>query len=819
MYQNVLQYHVERKQTSAGMGDMRRTGRNRKVKKKGQIKRILAALLAGVMAAGLAACGSSNDKKGETGSDSTFVYQPEWKTMGAAEDTWCSNFSVAGSRMYYQQSTWKETESSQDYRYLDLNNPDAEPVVVYQLSNGEEPLDTEGEPQYSAYVSQIFAAEDGSIIMVEAKQPVIDYGNAADADWERQQRDTLYTLKKVAADGTEVFSKDITEQIHLSEDMYFSYAAADKDGNLYFSNGNSDVWVFDRDGGFIALVALDSNSQYGAYVNGMGVLGDGRVAILQHAGNGLELKVYNADKRAFSDTYGSLPPNCWNSSITPGLNGGVLLNGQDMLYEYDPETQTYSEIVKWMDCDMNGDYVEFAAALEDGTIAVYYNDWNSDEESLVLLKKTAASEVVQKEVITLGCLYLSQSLQASVVAFNKSNENYKIEVKDYTSSIDWSQENASDSYQDAINQFNSDIITGSGPDLFVADSVDMEQLAVKGVIEDLAPYLENSTVTKREDLIEPVLNAYTIDGTLCTIPVTFSVATLVGRTAEVGEESGWTMDDMLALAAQYPDAAIFNSATRDTLLMYCLMFDFDSYVDWESGECHFDSPEFKKVLEFAASYPEELDWQNQPSEPKALRTHEALLSVMSLDEPQSWQVTQRMFEEPITAIGYPSAGSTGVMVSGTDGVCINAGSKNKEAAWSFIEFQLDEKNFSSRMLWGFPIIKSLYDEQMEEAMKADYQLDENGNIMLDENGNPVEISHSSYGWGDDIEIEVYSVTQEEADNIWKVISRIGGVMSYNEQLMNIVTEEAAPYFEGQKSVDEVADIIQSRVKIYVNENR
>lgn len=279
------------------------------------------------------------------------------------------------------------------------------------------------------------------------------------------------------------------------------------------------------------------------------------------------------------------------------------------------------------------------------------------------------------------------------------------------------------------------------------------------------------------------------------------------------------MDDMMALAAQYPDATIFNGATRDTLLSYCLMFDFDSYVDWESGECRFDSPEFKKVLELAASYPKELDWENIPSEPKALREHESLLSVISLDGPESWQVTQKMFDEPITAIGYPTTESTGVMVSGSDGVCINASSKNKEAAWSFIEFQLDKKNISGSMMWGFPIIKSLYDEQMAEAMKPEYRLDENGNTVLDENGNPIEVSNSSYGWGDDIEIEVYSVTREEADNIWKVISRIGGVMSYNEQLMNIVTEEAAPYFEGQKSVDEVADIIQSRVKIYVNENR
>ena len=36
--------------------------------------------------------------------------------------------------------------------------------------------------------------------------------------------------------------------------------------------------------------------------------------------------------------------------------------------------------------------------------------------------------------------------------------------------------------------------------------------------------------------------------------------------------------------------------------------------------------------------------------------------------------------------------------------------------------------------------------------------------------------------------------------------------------MNIITEETAPYFAGQKSVDEVADIIQSRVRIYINES-
>ncbi len=38
-------------------------------------------------------------------------------------------------------------------------------------------------------------------------------------------------------------------------------------------------------------------------------------------------------------------------------------------------------------------------------------------------------------------------------------------------------------------------------------------------------------------------------------------------------------------------------------------------------------------------------------------------------------------------------------------------------------------------------------------------------------------------------------------------------------IADIIMEEAKPFFLGQKSVDEVTDIIQSRVQIYVNESR
>ena len=42
--------------------------------------------------------------------------------------------------------------------------------------------------------------------------------------------------------------------------------------------------------------------------------------------------------------------------------------------------------------------------------------------------------------------------------------------------------------------------------------------------------------------------------------------------------------------------------------------------------------------------------------------------------------------------------------------------------------------------------------------------------------------------------------------------------SFDNEIFKIIEEEAEGYFQGQKTVDDVAGIIQSRVQIYVNEN-
>ena len=55
------------------------------------------------------------------------------------------------------------------------------------------------------------------------------------------------------------------------------------------------------------------------------------------------------------------------------------------------------------------------------------------------------------------------------------------------------------------------------------------------------------------------------------------------------------------------------------------------------------------------------------------------------------------------------------------------------------------------------------------------------------------------------------------DQLAALIENIAGTSSYNENIMNIINEETAALFAGQRTAEQVADVIQNRVSTYVAE--
>ena len=146
------------------------------------------------------------------------------------------------------------------------------------------------------------------------------------------------------------------------------------------------------------------------------------------------------------------------------------------------------------------------------------------------------------------------------------------------------------------------------------------------------------SVLSKDDFFENIVDSYTFDGKLVGIPKSFTLNTIVGKTSEVGDKKGWTIDDIIAYAGQHEGASLFEGMTKSGMLYTLLAYDLDSYIDWETGKCSFDSEDFQKVLEFVNTFPEEYDWQNDDrSTPAKIQSGEVLLNMTGIYQLNSIQ--------------------------------------------------------------------------------------------------------------------------------------------------------------------------------------
>lgn len=739
-----------------------------------------------VMSMLLFSCGTKEDDAGTVDTDSyvpgeEYVYVSQFYTIENEElgGFGISEAQIHEDRMYYRCNTgvisgwWYEST----FEYRDMNDLD----VVHREDFS---FTQEG---YSANMSLFTVDHEGNVYTIwhayHGDAEGVEYNPAAEEIW----------LVKYNGEGK------AEESICLSDNLaadvnYVSDILVDKEGTLYVET-DSSLYVYDKKLSFEKTI-ITGRLYHMFLLNGETVCGvrDNMKA---------ELVAVDVKKEATEVLFDEIPLNY--NFFADGRNGKVLWADNTKLYELDLETGESARVLDWPDMNLNSEYIRNFEVLSDGRFALVYDDYSKDVTEMVTLKKTPRAEVKEKEVLTLATFTSDSSeLLDAVAAFNRESEEYRVEIKNYyTYTHDFSQ----DVYDDAVTLLHMDIVSGEAPDLIYLPDMDVYNLADSQALEDLSSWLDKSAVLKRDDFIEEILQACEVDGKLVTIPTTFRLRTLFAKSRLVGEEPGWTLGEVMELREAYPDAVFGWHWNRDDALKLCLEYGWDSFVDEETGECRFDSEEFLKVLEFARSFG---PWGSgaTPEPYDSLQKDEIVLLEEVITSVEHYQMIRLMIEEPATAIGYPTgSGEAITLMMGWENYAIASGSDNKEGAWKFIESVLDEDNVSK--LYGFPTRTALLEEMFLEAMTPEYE--------KDDVGNPIEVVKTTWGNGS-WTAQIYAATEEEIAVLRQMIStvRVEGVRS--RPILEIVKEEAAAYFADQKSAEEVAKIIQSRVSLYISEN-
>lgn len=497
--------------------------------------------------------------------------------------------------------------------------------------------------------------------------------------------------------------------------------------------------------------------------------------------------------------------------------GQMTLDGQGRIYVFTSEFAEPGKAGIWLytaDGQYHGnlDYSTSKTVLVKGTVngedGRYYTaveDWMSKDRCIVLLRKTKAEDAVPRKDIALAAVNGDSGLTALAVKFNRSQEQYHVDIKNYDS--------LTDLYNAILTKETLDIIDLSG--------VNVEILSRQGIFEDLRPYLEQSESFAPSDFVDGILDTYTISGVLIGIPESFALRTVVGDRTLLGEDDALTLEGLFEIAERNPGTVPIGEVTKEEMLQYIMMFNQDAFIDWETGKCRFDSEQFRAVLEFVKRFPDSLETtKEEASLPAKIADGRVLFAIANFHSLGNFQRYEGMFGETAACVGFPTPeGKGGTLLSPTNAFGITSMSQYKDGAWEFIESVLEPKEIEKmeprKILEMYQIPNTRF-PSLERTLNIliEYELEEDRKWA--EKGRNFGFLTYPDGWI----IEFHALTQEEIDTILVLAKDAKPYFSAEEdEVIRIIVEEALACYSGQKSPEDVAKIIQNRVQLYVDENR
>ena len=788
------------------------------------MKKLISIFLAVAMCLSLAACGGNKaeEKKEET---PEFVYAAEYTPLSSGTDRYINPQVYTDDGMYMSiyekvgvnipegavQQYEGEFDVYENRIYFvgyDGSQKRLEGYVPMEAENGE------GKAEFysGSGINGLFMDNEGNLLSLEylysnwfdGPEGMTQYD---DDYWMYMQYKEDYYLRKLNADGSEI-SRAIIE---VPEGQYLNAwgAVVDAEGNLVVGL-DMGIAAIRPDGSFAYSIEHDE------YIDRLVPLSDGKMGALTWGESGMEL--LPVENGAFGEAL-VLPYDAYDLYQGGGEYDFYYTSGINF-FGYDVETKTASKLFSWIDCDVNSNTLGKIHVTPEGKIVGVLNDWDSSSASytseLITVSKVPYESVPHKESITFATIYLDYQVQSYIIDFNRHNDKYRIEVKDY------SEYNTDEDYNAGLTKLTTEIMAGNVPDMLALGNLPYTQLAAKGILEDLYPYIEADSELNKEDFFPNVLASLEVDGKLYSTVSGFYITSLAGASSVVGDTPGWTYEEFDAALASMPEGCQPMEAymTRDTILQTCLALDMPSFVDWSTGKCNFDSADFVDLLKFANRFPAEYNWEeNEIYESTSERIQQGKQMLM---ESYIFSINEMMYNDSnfggsMTYIGYPTNNGVGSVLNLDTGNAMSSACKNKEVAWEFLRNFFTEEH--QRETYNLPSNMNLFKEQVEKAMTPEYQRDADGNYVLNESGEKIPVIQMTNHNPDGTVTEIYAMTQEQADRLWELVTLTTKRADYNNDIYEIVKEQAEAYFAGQKSAEEVARLIQSKANIFVNEQR
>ena len=541
-----------------------------------------------------------------------------------------------------------------------------------------------------------------------------------------------------------------------------------------------------------------------------------------------------------------------DTGVTSPLSGTTKINhSQNLPLEYYRQEDTYYSV------EENGIYYK-PFGSKDETEKVLLLDWLAsgvvsedteilaipdDEHMLTLsknnmdgvaeyavLRKVPEGTTVAKEKVILRTYGLPLVLQRAVAQFNRTNSDYHIEVQD---SYPHYTEDRRKIYEDYEERISADLFgtmaAGNVPDLFMPNvytGMLLLNLEKQGYLADLSSLTGRLTGSAR--------GAVTHGESCIQIPYVLTYNTIATTVTDQ-----YLTAELLTEYAAGLEKGQYLFSEPDFLQKSLITAIQSTFVDKASGTCSFETPLFTDYLEVLGSlesltnvklggidpHSAELA-MTLDTLPETLASGELPFLFVPIRNLRFMHLLRILFDgRGYTFCGFPD---TELVVESLSSLAVLKDGNCTEGAMAFLEFLLSTEVQSSEIIGslGVPVTSEAVRTWLDNDWYFTYYLSENYYYIQD-NGIMLEMlmgTQLAYStrqkeaeYPENAKYMEIQYTEAEKAAILALLETESVSHHADPTLVNIINEEVYTYLSGDRSAEDTAHILQSRVSTYLAE--
>lgn len=634
-----------------------------------------------------------------------------------------------------------------------------------------------------------------------------------------------FEYKIVKSDGSNLeINEDDIKDDSISEDDLYSYKFAfNKNNELVCLSANSEIYILENNTGKVKAEYSLTDSIASKFALGKEVL-------IANTINGT--KEYDIESGEEKEELKELQKLIASDDSFEGSTHGRIFIGKDDnivylsslkgLYRYVIGGNMVEQLVEGSKTSLGNDESQLMdiREIDTGEFIAAYTDYSGNEGKSYLVKyyfdENASSN--SENEITIYSLYNDYSINQAIVNYQKENSNVQVTYEVGISEESGITEN------DAIRTLITEIMADKGPDIILADNLNINSFIEQGLFEDMSDiFLE---YIDEDKIFKSIVNSFKKDDKIYTMPLRITILAICGQSQYIDKVNDLnSLTEVIKSCGNETNKKVIDVHTPAEIVSLLYKSNGESWIEDdklnEENIRDFLScgKEIYEVIRKAYSdkeYQEYITDQQQYGENNSWYLNGGLngltLLVDNYGEINIGNISDFYTLGQTTSANQYDNSITYKLLNGTSKnvfspneiLAINSKSNSKDAAKQFVKamFNVDMQIMESN--YGFPVNKEAYNKMYDslKGKRKDGVIATTGYENKDGSVKEFEIKVSS---------------EKEKDSLAEAIENLTTPVFIDNQLIDIISKNLELYINNEATLEEAVNNVKQSLEIKLTE--